>query len=479
MPALQYNADVERYWFFLRWKHTVFPMVMRDPVFWTMLLFHSFIIYKQQELLAEGDSLPDLNWKASSLLWSLLTFFVVFYGGNCFNRYFTFYGACTGMGGCLGEWGYLVRAHFDASPPSVKWNIVRLLLAAMELQLASLGGSDDSGGKGLDEEEWERIRRHGLLGRDEISRLQKYKGSKPFLPAVWALGEVRSALKAKLSKLSPSKAELEKVRTLPSSELAPPEAKPPPPMKKPSASAEHEAESVLLHTPAAMAVFEDFETCVLKFKSHCGASTNLLKMPVPFAYFHVLKLLLMISLALTSYALVELEHAQVFISMLVFLVICFIMIGLQAVAVAMSDPFGSDDIDFDLDKFFEGAYNNCIALVTDQRIVNNDRLPPDMDPNYPLADTDAARRARTWKGALGEMEAREAAFIAGGAGYSLYGGSSSSPPGAGGATRKALPTPAGSNRPQQSPKQSPTKSASKKGYAQLAGSGEADGRVSA
>ena len=56
---------------------------------------------------------------------------------------------------------------------------------------------------------------------------------------------------------------------------------------------EHAAESALLHTPAAMAVFEDFEQCVLKFKGHCGSSTNLLKMPVPFAYFHVLKLLLL------------------------------------------------------------------------------------------------------------------------------------------------------------------------------------------
>ena len=454
--ALLYNADVERLWFFLRWRHTVFPLVVRDPVFWAMLIFHFLIIQKQHSLLEQGDSLPDLDWKASSLLWSLLTFFVVFYGGNCFNRYYTFYGACTGLGGCLGEWGYLVRAHFDASPPGVKWNIVRLMLAAMELQLASLGGSDDKGGKGFDEAEWARIRKNGLLSRDEIGRLQKYKGSKPFLPAVWALAEVRAALKAKLSKLSPSKQELEKVRTLPSSELAPPENKSPPP-KKPSASAEHEAESALLHTPAAMAVFEDFETCVLKFKSHCGASTNLLKMPVPFAYFHVLKLLLMISLALTSYALVELEHAQFFISMLVFLVICFIMIGLQAVAVAMSDPFGSDDIDFDLDKFLEGAYNNCIALVTDQRVVNYDRLPPDMDGHYPLADTDTAKRMRTWKERVAEIEARDAS------------------------SARMLPVPA--SMPPQSPSSKPPppssqSSKSKQGYALLTGSGK-DGKHSA
>ena len=39
---------------------------------------------------------------------------------------------------------------------------------------------------------------------------------------------------------------------------------------------------------------------------------------------------------------------QVLLSMVVYVMICTITIGLQAVAVAMSDPFGSDDLDFDL-----------------------------------------------------------------------------------------------------------------------------------
>ena len=107
----------------------------------------------------------------------------------------------------------------------------------------------------------------------------------------------------------------------------------------------------------------------MRFKMHCGKSLNLLKMPVPFAYYHVLKVtsralpppreapslalcpphtperlpaaasllfcccpfqvLLIVSLALTSYALVELEEDEYVLSTLVFTVICGIMIGLQ------------------------------------------------------------------------------------------------------------------------------------------------------
>ena len=90
MPPLLYNADVEKWVFFLRFKHTVLPMVTSDPVFWGLIALHVYILRKQRELLEQGDSLPELDWKASSMLWSLLTFFVVFYGGHCYNRFYAF-----------------------------------------------------------------------------------------------------------------------------------------------------------------------------------------------------------------------------------------------------------------------------------------------------------------------------------------------------------------------------------------------------
>ena len=397
MP-LMYNADVEKWVFFARWQHTVLPMVTKDPIYWGLIALHIYILRKQSKLLEEGSSLPDLDWKASSMLWSLLTFFVVFYGGHCYTRFYVFYGACTGLGGSIGEFAYLIRSHFDTSPPVVKWNMLRLMLGAMEVQLASLGGTDASGSKGLDQSEWEAIQKHGFLSKSEIESLKKYKGSKPFLPAVWALGEVRCALKSKVSRSAAVKAALTTVTLEPQSAG----------VKKPGGTAEHEAESALLQTPAAMAIYEDFEQAVLKFKSCCGQATNLLKMPVPFAYFHVLKLLLIISLALTSYALVELEHAQVLMSMVVFIIIDTIMIGLQAVAVAMSDPFGDDDIDFDLESFLRGAYDNSIALITDQRLALHNTLPPDMDMNFPLADSQAAINARTFKNAFDKTGSKTA-----------------------------------------------------------------------
>jgi len=89
----------------------------------------------------------------------------------------------------------------------------------------------------------------------------------------------------------------------------------------------------------------------------------------------------------------------VLLSMVVYVMICTITIGLQAVAVAMSDPFGSDDLDFDLETFIKGAYDNSISLIVDQRPAMGDSLPPTMDPDLnPFADNDGAKRLRTWAG---------------------------------------------------------------------------------
>ena len=61
-------------------------MVFKDPMFWMLIASHIIILHIQHEKLEQGDSLPSLDWKAASTLSALLTFFVVFYGGNCYNR---------------------------------------------------------------------------------------------------------------------------------------------------------------------------------------------------------------------------------------------------------------------------------------------------------------------------------------------------------------------------------------------------------
>jgi len=391
MPVLLYSPATERYRWITRWQHTVLPMVVQDPIFWMLQLWHLYWLLTEHALIARGSHLPVLEWKAATMASGLLTFFVVFYGGHCYGRYFQLHQMCGGIGGSIAEWSYLVKAHFDGSPATVKWNLVRLMLAAMQIHYTKLGGEELNDAKDITDAEWRAIQRNNFLSAEEIRTIRKYRGAKCFLPAMWALAEVRAALKIKLKPLS---SQAKTVKPLPDSPLkADKELEKN--VKKPTVAQSHETENNLLHTPAAMRLLADFEEVALKFRSCCSGSLNLLNMPVPFAYFHLLKATLLVVLMLVSYALVELEQAQILLSVVIFLTVSSIMIGLQAVAVAMSDPFGADDLDFDLHSFMSSAYDNAIATLTDNRVALNDRLPGSIAEN-PLNDAENSRRIRTW-----------------------------------------------------------------------------------
>ena len=61
--------------------------------------------------------MPLLPWKLTAIPTSLLTFFLVFYSGNCYTRYYAFYSKCTGMSGAVMCWVGLLRVHFPKVIP--------------------------------------------------------------------------------------------------------------------------------------------------------------------------------------------------------------------------------------------------------------------------------------------------------------------------------------------------------------------------
>ena len=117
-----------------------------------------------------------------------------------------------------------------------------------------------------------------------------------------------------------------------------------------------------------------FRDLCFGLRGHCGQMSNWMKQPVPFPYFHVLTLLLVIDLFLISYGLVTLDEIEWFLKPFFFAIICICFLGLKDVAIAMSDPFGDDAIDIDLELLLIDAYKNAIALLRDGRPCDGHRL---------------------------------------------------------------------------------------------------------
>lgn len=247
--------------FLFRYQGTVLPMVLSSALFWFLVAAHFAMLWAYHSL--DGRE-PVLNWKAAVVPSSLLTFLLVSYSNQCFARYFQLHQHCILLHGCIMDWVGLVKIEFGHMDKGFQWNLLRLMLGALQVHYALLGGDDvDEGGnvsKGISEDEWRAIRTRQLLTREEISKLSVYHGFIPFLPVSWAMTEV----KAGYLRVPPEEA----------------------------------ARMPIPDGPTRVAI-NTFRALANNFRSHSQLTFDTLNAPTPFAYFHVMKLLLLLSVRRT------------------------------------------------------------------------------------------------------------------------------------------------------------------------------------
>jgi len=90
---------------------------------------------------------------------------------------------------------------------------------------------------------------------------------------------------------------------------------------------------------------------------------QIMALPMPFQYYHIMNLMLMLNLTLWSYTfgIMESNFAPV-----VFFFVQLMFQGLRELAVALSDPFGDDETDFPLNEWMTQLYLKIHTLVEDE-----------------------------------------------------------------------------------------------------------------
>jgi len=225
------------------------------------------------------------------------------------------------------NWVSLVR-NYCPSDKAIRWNSARFVVGTLHILYFSLN-EPAPGEPDIGDDEWDTMRKRHLFTMDEIQMMKDYKGYKPFLPLIWAMQEVEAALKTDF----------------------------------PGAP----------KGPELAALIGAFRGIAFEMRGHCGQINNWLKQPVPFPYFQFLTILLVVDLVLIAYGLLNMEF-NAFLTLIIYLVILSSFIGLKEVAVAMSDPFGEDDIDFNTNGMLTTAYNNSVAMLQNERPVALDKL---------------------------------------------------------------------------------------------------------
>merc|ERR1740138_425641 len=103
--------------------------------------------------------------------------------------------------------------------------------------------------------------------------------------------------------------------------------------------------------------------------------------------YYTLMLMLNLNLIVVSYALIE---ANTLMSIPCFFIICFVCLGLKETAIALSDPFGMDAVDFETDVFMARIMINTKELISRQANYVPKEMPlPEMSYFGPVEGADA------------------------------------------------------------------------------------------
>ena len=122
----------------------------------------------------------------------------------------------------------------------------------------------------------------------------------------------------------------------------------------------------------------------------------------PRADFHLLNLMVFLTLFVVGYMLVGL--ADSYITLLIHFFVCLIFTGMKNLAVSMADPFGDDVIDFRIEKFLSGMYEHALAHCHHEFHPNRSQIPEGI--HNPLAISPSKRSYATpvKKGASGKLQ---------------------------------------------------------------------------
>lgn len=294
----------------LKWRGTIMPAVLCRPVMWMLMAAHVGFYYLH--MYRPDVHMPTLPWKLTGVPTALLTFFLVFYSGNCYTRYYNFYNKCMGMTGSVMSYTGLLRVHFPKASPEKLWNLSRYAIASVYLLYFQLSGGASDGGKRVTDSEFEVLLQTGLISEAEKASLEKFRGFKPFLAQVWALRALQDHMQEDKE-------------------------------KGPGAS------------------LNPFQKEMLALRQNCADIVDSMTQPIPFPYYHTLTLMLSLNLLLIAYSMIEFETIM---TIPCFFIIVLVCIGLKETAVALADPFGGDDVDFETEAYMAKMLADCKAIIS-------------------------------------------------------------------------------------------------------------------
>lgn len=93
----------------------------------------------------------------------------------------------------------------------------------------------------------------------------------------------------------------------------------------------------------------------------CQATVvQFLELPMPFQYFHIMNLMLILNLVLWGYSL---GCQDSYFAPLIFMFVQMMFQGIRELSTSLSNPFGEDDVDFAIDQWVVTLYKRIWGII--------------------------------------------------------------------------------------------------------------------
>lgn len=292
---------------------TIFGLVARR---WEFLFF--IIVHIVFVALFASDTLPvvelDDMWQSVSAAQFFLTFFLTFYNAQCYARYMRLYDCSMDvLDGVL-----LFVQELVVSIPHQELENSRLTAAKYFVAIPHIFFMSVVGGR-LWTQDWKELVKKGLLTRDEAYKLEVYPARSQetiYVLASWAMQALDTAL------MHPKMWEPRSMRIA------------------------HCHDRAYKHCSSVLEACNEIHTT--------------LSLPVPFAYFNLMNMLLVCNATLLA---VVGAFFKTYMTVPPFAAMLCFYIGLREISATLADPFGPDDVDFPVNSFTDYCFDNSICLV--------------------------------------------------------------------------------------------------------------------
>mmetsp|Transcript_3021 Transcript_3021/g.8763 ORF Transcript_3021/g.8763 Transcript_3021/m.8763 type:complete len:431 (-) Transcript_3021:130-1422(-) len=297
----RYDAKRGRLVTALTLANTVMPSVLMSAEFWLFFVLH-LLVYCANGTHAWEETFGSwrLDWEFVKVITAMTTFFEVFYANQCYTRYMSLYAMTRSMLNESYAFVFVLRAYDAEKSRGHTRMSVRYMVASMLLNFYGLktGAIDDMA---IGE-----LKRLEILRPEEVASLQQHHPKhRSMIMLSWSSVIARKACEV---------------------------------------------------TGAPTAAHASLMRAALQIRAYKQEITDTLSLPVPFQYFHLLSIMIIMNLALWAYSM---GCSSSLFAPVVFFFASLIFIGMMELSSELADPFGVDEVDFPVEEWLQ----DCVQLL--------------------------------------------------------------------------------------------------------------------